>query len=292
MGFLSSALEDSGSEAQSTVSRFSQAQQKIILNHMQFVSLAAGFPLKWPTMVENMFEAMSLVGNAGSYMFNPSCSKLEIVEGESMFFQKQLGVLVMPFIGVILCIVFWSLIGLRNFCDPPSKRAIRSERNQVKRALKISNTRKKLNEKKRKKIVKKKASKDFKMEKRRIKESMRLAKEQSKSNNDEEKHVILWLHKIDQTFDAKYGTILVKEGYDSTNEFYDIAVEDLLDLGVKNDHAQRIVKSATALAEDIVGNRSQKKENKNTGKTKPRNKNTSLKEEEAGKSRIKTGGTW
>jgi hypothetical protein len=59
--FLSGALQDSGAEADSTVVHFSQAQQKILLNHIQLISLASGFPLKWPDIVQQMFEMFSLL---------------------------------------------------------------------------------------------------------------------------------------------------------------------------------------------------------------------------------------
>ena len=136
--FLSSALQDSGAEADSTVIHFSQAQQKILLNHIQLISLASGFPLKWPDEVQSMFEAMSLLGNAGSYVFNPACSDAELVPGESMFFQKQLGILLLPFIAVICCSIFWCLAGARNCCDPPEKRrqrVLRKRAKMEKRAL-------------------------------------------------------------------------------------------------------------------------------------------------------------
>ena len=52
MAFLASALEDTGAEAESTITHFSQAQQKIMLNHIQLISLASGFPLKWPDDIQ------------------------------------------------------------------------------------------------------------------------------------------------------------------------------------------------------------------------------------------------
>ena len=48
--------------------------QKIILNHAQLVSLASGFPLKWPDEVESMFTYMGMLAQASSYAFNPACS--------------------------------------------------------------------------------------------------------------------------------------------------------------------------------------------------------------------------
>ena len=121
--FLKTALQDTGAEAESTVIHFAQAQQKILLNHVQLIALASGFPLKWPEEVQNMFQAMSLFGAAGSYVFNPACSDdFQLVEGESMFFQKQLGILIMPFFAAVLCALFWLFSAARDCCDNPDSR--------------------------------------------------------------------------------------------------------------------------------------------------------------------------
>ena len=125
MTFLSGALADSGAEADSTVVHLSQAQQKILLNHIQLISLASGFPLKWPDVVQNMFEIFSMFGNAGSYVFNPSCNEMELVEGEKPFFQKTLGIAVLPFIAVSIGALFWLTVAIRDFIDPPEKRTAR-----------------------------------------------------------------------------------------------------------------------------------------------------------------------
>ena len=155
MGFLSSALQDTGAEAQSTVVHFSQAQQKIILNHIQLISLASAFPLKWPDEIEAMFEVMSLVGNAGSYMFNPACSDIEIIEGESMFFQKQLGILMLPFIAIICCAIFWLLSYCRDCIDPAAARVARHKRRLNQRREKRQRKLRAKNAKKRASMTKK-----------------------------------------------------------------------------------------------------------------------------------------
>ena len=122
MTFLSGALQDSGAEADSTVVHLSQAQQKILLNHIQLISLASGFPLKWPDVVQNMFEIFSMFGNAGSYVFNPACSDMELVEGEKAFFQKTLGIAVLPFFAVGVGAIFWLLMAMRDCIDNPDRR--------------------------------------------------------------------------------------------------------------------------------------------------------------------------
>ena len=136
MMFLKTALEDTGAEAESTVIHFAQAQQKILLNHVQLIALASGFPLKWPEEVQSMFQAMSLFGAAGSYVFNPACSDdFELVEGESMFFQKQLGILVMPFFAAVLCALFWLFSAARDCCDNPDSRLQRYRARKKKHRL-------------------------------------------------------------------------------------------------------------------------------------------------------------
>merc|ERR1711871_947691 len=122
MMFLSTALQDSGAEADSTVVHFSQAAQKILLKHVQLISLGSGFPLKWPEEVQNMFEEFSIFGNAGSYVFNPACNGVELVEGASMFFQKQMGILLLPFVAALCCALFWWCHDIRDRIDPPEKR--------------------------------------------------------------------------------------------------------------------------------------------------------------------------
>lgn len=70
MAFLASALEDTGAEAESTVTHFSQAQQKIMLNHIQLISLASGFPLKWPDDIQVVRDLL--------YSSAPSCLITEL----------------------------------------------------------------------------------------------------------------------------------------------------------------------------------------------------------------------
>eukprot|EP00946_MAST-07B_sp_MAST-7B-sp1_P004424 g4424.t1 len=133
--FLAAALEDSSAEANSAADHqhLSQPMQKIILNHAQLVSLASGFPLKWPAEIESMFQAMGMFGQAGSYMFNPACNGATVagdINGEvvSMFFQKQIVMQVAPFIAIFFSCLFWTCVAIRDCVDPPSKRLQRHRR--------------------------------------------------------------------------------------------------------------------------------------------------------------------
>ena len=153
MSFLSGALQDSGAEADSTVIHLSQAQQKILLNHIQLISLASGFPLKWPDVVQNMFEIFSMFGNAGSYVFNPACSDVEIVKGERAFFQKTLGITILPFIALAAGALFWLGIGIHDCFDPPEQRLKRRNAAIKKKKLTAALKLKQLHEKRYQKIA-------------------------------------------------------------------------------------------------------------------------------------------
>ena len=116
--------------------------QKIILNHAQLVSLASGFPLKWPDEVEAMFTYMGMLAQASSYAFNPSCSDSEggyfprMPDGKPIppFYQKAIAMQLMPFIAVTFACLFWTCVALRDCIDPPNKRMIRQRKNRKKRS--------------------------------------------------------------------------------------------------------------------------------------------------------------
>jgi hypothetical protein len=105
--------------------------QKIALNHVQLVALAASFPLQWPAAIETLFSTFGVLGDAGDFIFNPDCDDPERHPGSDLggvstgaaeyhqnygggglFFQKQLMVLLMPFIIVACAALFWFFIFL------------------------------------------------------------------------------------------------------------------------------------------------------------------------------------
>merc|ERR1719424_490458 len=144
--FLAAALEDSGAEANSQAegAHLSQPMQKIILNHAQLVSLASGFPLKWPDEVEAMFAYMGMMAQASSYAFNPACSDSEggyfprMPDGSAIpsFYQKSIAMQLMPFISIAFACLFWVGVAIRDCVDPPEKRHQRKLRNRKLRAQK------------------------------------------------------------------------------------------------------------------------------------------------------------
>ena len=96
-----------------------------------------------------------------------------------MFFQKQLGILLLPFISVVFCALFWLLYHAYNLVDPVENRRLRKKRNQERFKRKKLNgldqlSMKKLNrlmakrKKRSKKIMSARASKAQKKEKQSI----------------------------------------------------------------------------------------------------------------------------
>ena len=83
--FLSSALSDSVQKP--TQCSSSKPMQKILLNHAQLVSLASGFLCG--LMQSRDVHSHGDTRAGWMYMFNPACNGVELVEGESMFFQNN-----------------------------------------------------------------------------------------------------------------------------------------------------------------------------------------------------------
>ena len=106
------------------------------------VSLASGFPLKWPDEVEAMFNYMGMLAQASSYAFNPACSDSEggyfprMPDGKPIpaFYQKAIAMQIMPFIAVFFSCLFWTVIFIWDICDPPHKRKKRKIRKKKARA--------------------------------------------------------------------------------------------------------------------------------------------------------------
>ena len=113
--FLKAALDSDSSPH----AHLAQPLQKIVLNHLQLVSLASSFPLKWPKVITGMFDIFENLANAAAFIFQPQCTRSEAEDaaaaGKSTFFFKQLWVLLMPFLAIIMSIIFWTIWEARSF---------------------------------------------------------------------------------------------------------------------------------------------------------------------------------
>jgi hypothetical protein len=89
----------------------SDAIKKILLNTLHMVSLAAGLPLQWPPVVENMLETFATMSTAGTTLLVPDC-ELTHLRTANAFYLKQIGFTILPLLIVIVCIIVWQIIGL------------------------------------------------------------------------------------------------------------------------------------------------------------------------------------
>ena len=117
-GFLRTALKQNEEDLNHSHHHYAQSLKKIVINHLQLISLATGFPLKWPDSMSNYFRFLNAIGSAGEYVFNPSCS-LERRGPDtiktSTFFLHQATVLSLPLICIFLSGCVWTLVALNNW---------------------------------------------------------------------------------------------------------------------------------------------------------------------------------
>lgn len=113
--FLKAALDSDSSPH----AHLAQPLQKIVLNHLQLVSLSSSFPLKWPKLITSMFDVFENLANAAAFIFQPQCTRSkeedDLAAGKSDFFENQLFVLSMPFIAVAMSILFWTVWEAKSF---------------------------------------------------------------------------------------------------------------------------------------------------------------------------------
>ena len=109
MIFAGSLLIYMSIEAADAKDNVSDAMKKIVINYLQVTSLAAGFPLKWPEPVEQMFAAMSAVSSAGQHILSPDC-ELSWMEPAEAFYSKQVGFAALPIIIFFISKIMWTVI--------------------------------------------------------------------------------------------------------------------------------------------------------------------------------------
>ena len=76
----------------------------------QFAALAQGFPLRWPSQLERLFEFQGAVSTLGEALINPDCVTTSSSAAE-LFYMKQTGFAAMPFIAVFVAFIFWYAYG-------------------------------------------------------------------------------------------------------------------------------------------------------------------------------------
>ena len=197
--FLKSALaetEEMSQQSSSSHGHLAQSLQKIILNHIQLISLAGSFPLRWPPAVNEMFKVAKVIGSSSSYMFNPQCytkeaaSEFDVANNgfsaifaTSPFFGKQLFILFLPIISVAMVTFFWGAMGLFEMLCGHHHRRIKTKMVKKWAAKKAKQARDKDMKTKRKLGLKKTQSKSSKALKRATSAMSMMAKFASGDND-------------------------------------------------------------------------------------------------------------
>ena len=84
----------------------SDALKKVLINYLQVVSLAAGFPLEWPESMQKLFAIQSTMSTAGQYMLRPDC-ELSRLDAADAFYQKMLMYALFPPLVLSISVAFW-----------------------------------------------------------------------------------------------------------------------------------------------------------------------------------------
>ena len=84
----------------------SDAVKKVLLNYMQVASLASGFPLEWPAVLDSLFEFQSTISTCGQYLLRPDC-EMSHLDPATAFYYKMLMYAMLPVGTVIFTIIFW-----------------------------------------------------------------------------------------------------------------------------------------------------------------------------------------
>ena len=94
-------MRDAGS------SSTSGAAQKIFLNYLQTVSLAASFPLMWPQEVKVMFDIQSSASSFSDQLMDFDCEMAKRADEMRIFLQRQIFYAVLPAALLFFNTVFW-----------------------------------------------------------------------------------------------------------------------------------------------------------------------------------------
>lgn len=78
---------------------------KIFLNYLQVSALALHFPLRWPSALQNLFEAQGSISTIGGHLVNPDC--VSDASAASIFYSKQIAFATAPVVTLVVAFTFW-----------------------------------------------------------------------------------------------------------------------------------------------------------------------------------------
>jgi hypothetical protein len=102
----------------------SESVQKILLNYLQVAAMIRIFPLRWPAVIEHLFDFQGAFSTVGDHLVNPDCVTTSASAAE-LFYSKQAFFSFLPFLVTLLAFVFWYVYGLVKqtpFFDKRDKR--------------------------------------------------------------------------------------------------------------------------------------------------------------------------
>ena len=106
--------------AQAGRTKISESIQKIIINYAQIITIFANFPLRWPAVVEGMFDFQGSISTVGEHLMNPDCVSRFATAAE-LYYSKQIAYTVLPLCMILLCWGVWRCIAWRNNVDYSSR---------------------------------------------------------------------------------------------------------------------------------------------------------------------------
>jgi hypothetical protein len=112
--FVKISMADAGS------THVSGAVQKILLNYLQTVSVAAGFPLKWPSSLAVMFAVQSGLSTFSDHITNFDCQMVKQEKHARIFWQKQIFFASLPAFILIFNAFFWYINSFFRRSKPPT----------------------------------------------------------------------------------------------------------------------------------------------------------------------------
>jgi len=89
--------------------KISESIQKIVINYLQVITIFANFPLRWPPVMEALFDFQGAVSTVGDHFLNPDCAT-QFSSAAELFYAKQIGYTVLPLGLSVLIWLTWHFI--------------------------------------------------------------------------------------------------------------------------------------------------------------------------------------
>jgi surface protein len=83
--------------------------KKVLVNFLQISSLAGALPLKWPSVVQSLFETFNTISSAGSNLLIPDC-EFSHLKAADVYFGKQIAFALLVPMLLVVVVAAWALI--------------------------------------------------------------------------------------------------------------------------------------------------------------------------------------